>query len=41
MDLGINISKMRMSYKISQRQLAKELGVSAAAIGLWETYIYY
>ena len=37
MDLGINISKLRLNRKMNQRELAKELGVSAGAVGLWET----
>ena len=37
MSLGINISKIRINSQISQRQLAQDLGVSAGAVGLWET----
>lgn len=37
MDLGIMLSKLRIEKYLSQRDLAFELGVSAGAIGMWET----
>lgn len=37
LSLGLNISKIRIDAKLNQRELAKKLGVSAGAVGLWET----
>ncbi len=37
MELGHIIAQLRAEKKISQRELAKELNVSAGVVGLWET----
>lgn len=37
MEMGHTIARLRSEKKISQKQLAKELNVSAGLVGLWET----
>lgn len=37
MSLGLNLSKIRIESKLNQRELAQALGVTAGAVGLWET----
>ena len=37
LSLGLNLSKIRIESKLNQRELAQALGVTAGAVGLWET----
>ncbi len=36
MDIGLRIKELRTERNLSQRALAKEIGVSQKAVGYWE-----